>query len=49
MKLMDRPIVYDMDREGVYEIDRQTKCRKNWNATQMDKIIRFFWTGTTMC
>ena len=38
MKWMDRPSVTEMDRGGVYEMDRQTKCQKNGNATDMDKI-----------
>ena len=28
MKWMDRPSVAEVDRGGVYEMDRQTKCQK---------------------
>ena len=38
MKLTDRPSVTEMDRGGVYEMDRKTKCQKNGNATEMDQI-----------
>ena len=37
-KWMDGPSVTEMDRRGVYEMDRQTKCPKNRNATEIDKI-----------
>ena len=33
--LLDRHL--EMDRPGVYEMDRQTKCQKNVNATEMDQ------------
>ena len=39
MKWMDRLSVTEMDRGGVYEMDRQTKCQKILNATEMDKIL----------
>ena len=29
MKLMDRPSFTEMERGGVYEMDRKTKCQKN--------------------
>ena len=35
MKGMDGPSVTEMDRGGIYEMDWQ----KNWNATEMDKIL----------
>ena len=38
MKWMDRPSVTEIDRGGVYEMDRQTKCQTNLNATEMDTI-----------
>ena len=38
MKWMDGPSVTEMDRGSVHQIDRQTKCPKNGNATEMDKI-----------
>ena len=28
MKWMDRPSITELDRGGVYEMDRQTKCQK---------------------
>ena len=48
MKWMDRPSVTEMDTGGVYEMDRQTKCQKNENATDIDKILYNFLTGTIM-
>ena len=38
MKWMDRPSVTEMDRGGVYEMDKQTMCQKNLNPTEMDNI-----------
>ena len=38
MKWMDQSSVTEMDRGGVYEMDRQTKCQKNLNATETDNI-----------
>ena len=38
MKWMDRPIVTEKDRGGVYEMDEQTKYQKNGNATEMIKF-----------
>ena len=35
---MDRLSSTEMDRGSAYEMDRQTKCHKNGNATKMDKI-----------
>ena len=42
MKGMDRPSVTEMKREGVYEMDRKTKCPKNENVTEIDKILKQF-------
>ena len=36
MKWIDRPSVTEMNRGGVYEFERQTKCQKNGNATEKD-------------
>ena len=38
MKWMDRPIVTEMERGGVYEMDRQKKCQPNGNVREMDKM-----------
>ena len=43
MKWMDRPSATEMDKGSAYEMDRQTKCHKNRNATEMDKILYNFW------
>ena len=42
MKLMDRPTVTEMDRGGVYEMDRQTNLPKKGYTTEIDKIISDF-------
>ena len=49
MKWMDTASVTEMDRGGVYEMDRRTKCHKNGNATEMEKCYTIFQTGTIMC
>ena len=33
----DRPSVTETDREGVYEMDRQTNRQKNGNANKIDQ------------
>ena len=38
MKWMDRPSATEMDRGSAYEMDRPTKCHKNGNATETNKI-----------
>ena len=38
MKWMDRPSATEMERGRASEMDRQTKCHKNANATEMVKI-----------
>ena len=38
VKWMDRPSATEMERGRASEMDRQTKCHKNENATEMDKI-----------
>ena len=46
---MDRLSVTEISKGGVYEMDRRTKCQKNGNTTEMDKIFKnIFWTGTRM-
>ena len=40
MKWIYRPSATEMNRGSAYEMDRQTKCHKNGNATLMDKIIQ---------
>ena len=35
---MDRPSATKMERGHASEMDRQTKCHKNENATEMDNI-----------
>ena len=49
MKWKDRPSVTEMDRGDVYELERQTKCKKNGNSTEMDKVFLDFKTGAIMC
>ena len=39
MKWIDRPGVREMERGGVYEIDRKKRCQESWNVTEMDKIL----------
>ena len=39
MKWMDRPSATEMDRANVNEMDRQTKCNKNGNSSEMDKPV----------
>ena len=38
MKWMDRPSVTEIEREGLYEMDRRKKCQQNGNAIEMDKM-----------
>ena len=38
MKWMDRPSATEMEKGSAYEMDRQTKCHKNGNATEIVKI-----------
>ena len=49
MKLTDRPSVTEMDREGVYEMDRQTKMQKMEMPLKLIKMNKSFWIGTRMC
>ena len=36
---MDRPSVTEMNKGGVYEIDRLTTCQKNGISTKIDKML----------
>ena len=38
VKWTDRPSATEMERGCASEMDRQTKCHKNENATEMNKI-----------
>ena len=38
VKWMERPSATEMERERASEMDRRTKCHKNENATEMNKI-----------
>ena len=38
MKWMDGPSVTEKDGGDIYEMDRQTKCQKNGDATKLDKV-----------
>ena len=49
MKWMDTASVTEMDRGGVYEMDRRKKCRKNGNATERENFYKIVWTGSNMC
>ena len=49
MKWIDRPSVTEMDRGGIYEMDRQTKCHKNEMPLKWIKFNKICWTGTRMC
>ena len=42
MKWMDRPSVTEMERGGVYEMDRRKKLLKHGNATKMKKYNNTF-------
>ena len=46
---MDRPCVTEMDRGGVYEMDRQTKWQKMEIPVKWIKFNKICWTGTRMC
>ena len=41
MKWMDRPSATEMDEGSDYEMDRQTKCHKNGNATEVDNTLLY--------
>ena len=52
MKWMDGPSVTEMDRGGVYEMDRQKKCQKNpaYGRQRISQPMRIvgpiqFWRG----
>ena len=49
MKWIDRPSVTEMDRGGVYEMERRTKYQKNEMPLKGIKVSKFFWTGTRRC
>ena len=49
MKLMDGQSVTEMDRRGVYEIDRQTKCQKIEMPLKLITFYKKFFTGSRMC
>ena len=38
VKWIDRPGATDMERGHASEMDRHTKCHRNKNATEMDKM-----------
>ena len=38
MKWMDKPSVTEMERGGVYEMDRWKSAKKNGNATELDQM-----------
>ena len=42
IKWIDIPSVTEIDRGIVYEMERQTKCQTNGNATEMDNIVYDF-------
>ena len=42
VKWMDIPSATEMERGRASEMDRQTKCHKNENATKRDKINLHF-------
>ena len=49
MKWIDQPSVTELDREGVYEMERQTKCQKMEIPLKWKTFSKIFWTGTRMC
>ena len=49
LKWMDRPSVTEMDRGGVYEMNKQKKCQKIKMPLKWIKFNKIFWTGTRMC
>ena len=48
MKWMYRPSVTEMDRGGVYEMDRPTKCQKMEMRIKWIDFNKICWTGTRM-
>ena len=49
MKWMDIPSVTEMDRGGVYEMDRQKKRQKNETPLKWIKFYKTIWTDNKMC
>ena len=47
LKWMDGPSVTEMDRGGVYEMDRQTKCQKIEMLLKWIDLNEILWTGTS--
>ena len=45
----DGASVTETDRGDVYEMDGQTNRQKNANATEIDQVLKIFFTGTRMC
>ena len=48
MKWMDSLSVTEINRGGVYEMDRQTKCQKMEMPLKCIKFNDFCWTDTIM-
>ena len=49
MKWMGRLSVTEIDRGGVYVMDRWTKCQKMDLPLKQVQFIKIYWTGTRMC
>ena len=43
------PSIIEMDRGGIYKIDRHTKCQKMEMPLKWITFLKIFFTGTRMC
>ena len=49
MKWIDRPSVTEMDRGGIYEMERKTKFQQKGNANEMVKLFQWIFGPVLEC